>query len=360
MAALNDARSDKSAADIAEDLQFVVRYAPIDPRAGSLLGELALRQGEVEQATALFRRVLAQSPTELHSLKRMISLELRSGGMATALSRLGILLKRWPARFTEFADIFPPLMRTQDGYEAVLGAAGQDVAWRTRLLNHLAGDPQTGPLAYRLLLDLRNSQEPGTQGEVDRVVGLLLARGQPQLAYQAFALSTSPERQAELGYVTNPAFIPTAAASPFDWSVRRLAGVEARMLPGPDGSEGSGGLHVQFRDRPVKGQIAQQVLMLPPGDLEMVAEITTQGLVTPKGLSWTVTCERNRQTLGELVVEPGNHERRSASASIKVPPAGCDMQWLRLSTGVVAPSMRYRYGGSLTVHRLAVRLFDGE
>ena len=95
--------------------------------------------------------------------------------------------------------------------------------------------------------------------------------------------------------------------------------------------------------------------MLPAGDLELVAESTAQNLEMPKGLSWTLTCNGAREPLAELVVEPGDYVRQSISGTFSVPAEGCATQRRQLQTGVIAPSMRYRYGGTLIVNRIAVR-----
>jgi tetratricopeptide (TPR) repeat protein len=340
---------------IVADLEFVRRFAPVDPRAVSLLGETALREGNVDKAKTLFSEALAQSPTELHSLKRLIALELGEGQIGSALSRMNVLLKRWPGRFGEFSEVFPPLMATLTGYNAVLVAAAQDAAWRGRLLSFLASDTQTAVLAYRLLLDLRDSDPPVADSEVDRVITLLMSKGQSQLAYQAYVLTRAYDPRENIGYVTNSTFGQTAASSPFDWSLSRLAGMDAAMVGEGEGPGGTGGLRIEFRRKPVKGTIAQQMLMLPTGAYELLTESTTRGLETPKGLTWTVTCMSARAPLAALVVEPGRYDRRPASIAFNVPAEGCEAQRLRLSTGVVAPSMRYRYEGSLIVHRTAVR-----
>ena len=196
----------------------------------------------------LFNAALAQSPTEFNSLKRLIPLNLAGGDVSAAMAKIGVLLTRWPGEFTELAAIFAPLLQTEPGYAAVLAAVRQGAVWRKPLLYHLASDPLTGGLAYRLLLDLRGAVPPVPQAEVDRVVGLIFGKGQPQLAYLAFALTTAPERLQDLGYVTNSGFAATAASSPFDWHLSRLAGVETEMT-----GAAAGGLSVVFRQRPVKG-----------------------------------------------------------------------------------------------------------
>lgn len=360
VAAFNDSKSQLADAAISKDLELVRQYAPIDARAISLLGEQSLRAGDVDKARRQFEAALKIAPTELHSLKRLIGLDLDAGEFSLATSKLRILLKRWPTRFSEFAEIFPPLMRTSDGYRAVLETVAEDAAWRGRLLDRLANGPDTADLAYRLLLDLRSAALPVTPGEADRVVTQLLGKGNPQLAYQAYALTRLTSELENAGYVTNSAFSETAAASPFDWSLPRLAGVEAEMLAEGRGPGGSGGLRVQFRGKPVKGTIARQVLMLPPGNLELFAESSARALETPKGLFWTITCSGGREPLIVMPAEPGRDDHKQVSAEFVVPTTQCQTQQLVLSTGVIAPSMRYRYDGSLIVHRLAVRQSDAD
>lgn len=358
--ALNNPDTGASAPDFVADLEFVKRFAPVDPRADSLLGEIVLRQGDVEKAADLFLAALVQSPTELHSLKRLITLELSEGRIASALSRMSVLLKRWPGRFSEFSEVFPSLMAAPKGYEAVLAAAERDAAWRGRLLTFLASDAQTAAVAYRLLLDLREADPPVANSEVDRVIALLLSKGQSQLAYQAFVLTRATETMGNIGYVTNSTFAQTSASSPFDWSLSRLAGMDAAMVGPGGGPGGTDGLRIEFRRKPVKGTIAQQMLMLPAGVYELSTKSSARSLETPKGLTWTVTCASARTTLAELVVEPGRYDQQLTSTAFDVPEEGCEGQRLRLSTGVVAPSMRYRYEGTLTVHEIGVRQFLAE
>ncbi|GLK69719.1 hypothetical protein GCM10008179_33570 [Hansschlegelia plantiphila] len=338
--------------EIEAQLKAAARANPLEARVYGLLGEIELRRGKPDAARALFVQALKVSPAEIYSLRRLLALDLKAQDSEAVLRNLDVFLKRWPGRFDDIQNVFPALMASERGYASVLASAKDGPDWRIRLLTFLASRPEYTPLAYGLLLDLRTGAKPLDDVEVQRVVSNLFAKGEIKLAYQAFALvEVDRSRGDSLAYVNDPTFRGRPARSPFDWQLPGVAGAEATLA---SESASADGLRIAFRNKVVKGVLARQILMLPPGAKQLETTADAEKLTMAKGMIWSLKCLPGNGAVMDQPVDPGDYTDRTIVTRFEIPALGCEAQELTLATGVVSMSMRYHYDGDLTIRKLEI------
>lgn len=337
-------------ADLERRFRLALRYDSGDARFYSLLGELEYRRGDAAAAGQWFDKARALSKTEVHALRRDILRAVELGDVARAVGKIDVLLRRWPELSPKVARALPRVLAESAGFAAVVDVLAADAPWRGTLFRQLAADPVGIGFADRLLLDLRHSALPPRPDELAAVISNYIKAGQYDAAYRLFRFSLSDDEQKIAGYVYNGGFAPAPSRRPFDWQLREQSGMEFTFA-----GEGESGAKLRFLNRPLKGALVQQYLLLPPGDYTLTLNASGTGLSLPKDLFWSVECMGPRKTeLARLAIPHGTFERHDLAAGFSVPPADCTAQLLKLETSVVAQSWRYRYLGELTMHAVRV------
>lgn len=352
----NDLREDASAeelSDAAEQARRALVFNPVDPRLFSILGEVRARQGDQQGALSEFELARSLSKTEQLSVQRLIAASLQRGDIALAMTDIDTLLRRWPQRFDALAPFFVPVLSDQRGYDAVLASLQNGAPWRVRLVHYLAQQAEGVGLAEQLLGDLAANGTSVAPGEISAVITGRLRRGQYELAHRFFLFTLSPEEQGLAGYVFNSTFKPIRLQRYFDWHYPRVAGVDVQNIVGETAAS-AGGAQIRFLNTPIKDTGLGQILLLPPGDYELAVQASATGLILPKGLFWSLSCGERGKGIGRLDLTEGSYRGRAFGLKFTVPETGCEVQYLRLVTDLVAESWRFRYQGEITMH--SVRL----
>ena len=352
--ALNATGNHPDLASLQRESQQALRYDAGDARLYSLLGEIDYRGGNRDEAYRLFERARQFSKTEIHALQRTIVHSIEMGDLTKAVREADILLRRWPERLGAMAASFPLILAKEDGYNAILAALTAEVPWRGNLFNALAKDPTGVGAADRLLLDLKRSDAPPRQGELASVIGGYITQKRYEAAYHLFLFTLSDEEKKLGGYVFNGRFSPLQTHRPFDWQIRGQAGLEITFAEPANELDGARGAKVRFLNKPVKDVSLQQFVQLPPGSYLITLNATGSNLKLPKELFWSLHCVDLNTELLKLGIPEGSFDNKILSANFTVGPDGCDMQVLKLQTGLIAESWRYRYVGILTMHDIRI------
>lgn len=324
----------------------------IDSRPFSLLGEILSRLDGGDDAEALFQQASLRSRTDILSLHHMLVRAVEGGQSVDAVRYVDILLRRWPERFTQVSPLLPVLLADPAGYAAMLARLAENVPWRGRLIGSLAGEAETLPVAGRLLVDLP-PESPPTSAEIATSINGYIAQRRYAEAYRLFLFTQSEEEQKLGGYIFNGSFAPISSRRPFDWQIRQQPGLEIIM---PDGQEATApaGIQIRFLNRPVKTISLQQYLHLPPGSYRFSLEASGTGLKLPKDLFWTLNCVNPAAGRARLAIPEGSYPGTVLETDFTIEPGTCPLQLLRLETGLIAESWRYRYSGTLAMQRLHI------
>ncbi|MER8758347.1 tetratricopeptide repeat protein [Mesorhizobium sp. M0976] len=325
-----------------------------DARLYSLIGEIKYRQGEKDQAYEAFNQALKLSKTEIHALQRSISHAVETGDLSKAVGEIDILLRRWPEQFSAVVKGIPTILSNPDGYQAVLTAIKAEAPWRASLFFSLSNTPEGLDFANRLLLDLTVSPRPPNASELNRVISGYIRQKKYDAAYRLFLFSLTDDERKLGGYIFNSTFEPVSRGKPFAWQVSDQSGLEITFAASQNAVEGEGGATVRFLNTPVKNTALQQYIALPPGSYKISLIASARNLKSPKELFWSMRCIDPAGEIGRLSIPEGTYNRQELSQDFSVGPAACPLQLLRLQTAAIAESWRFRYVGTLIMHKLSI------
>lgn len=334
--------------------ESALRFDLADARLYSLIGEIKYRKGEKDQAYEFFDQARNLSKTEIHALQRSIGRSIETGDLAKAVGEIDILLRRWPEQFPAIAEGLPTILSNPDGYQAVLEAIRAAAPWRSNLLAALSRTSDGIDAANRLLLDLTGLGAPPKSNELSLVINGFINQKQYEPAYRLFLFSLSDEERKLGGYIFNSTFEPVTSGKPFDWQVGVQSGLEVTLATAQNAVEGEGGATVRFLNTPIKNAALQQYIQLPPGSYKVSLAASARNLKLPKELFWSIRCVGPAGEIARFKIPEGTYNRQALSQDFSVGPTGCPMQLLKLETAAIAESWRFRYVGTLVMHKLSI------
>ncbi|MER8785991.1 hypothetical protein NKH60_33350 [Mesorhizobium sp. M1006] len=324
-----------------------------DARLYSLIGEIKFRQGEKDEAYQLFDQARKLSKTEIHALQRSIGRKIETGDLRRAVGEIDILLRRWPDQFSAIAEGLPTILSHPNGYQAVLTAIRAEAPWRASLISDLSKTPEGIDFANRLLLDLTGSSAPPNSGELTAVTSGYISQKEYGSAYRLFLFSLTDEERKLGGYIFNSTFEPGSSGKPFEWQIRDQSGLEVAFAASEGAVEGEGGATVRFLNTPVKNTALQQYTALPPGSYRISLIASARNLKLPKELFWSIRCVDPAGEVARFSIPEGTYNRQNLSQEFSVEPS-CPLQLLKLQTAAIAESWRFRYIGTLVMHKLSI------
>ncbi|MER8480014.1 hypothetical protein [Mesorhizobium sp. M1163] len=325
-----------------------------DARLYSLIGEIKYQQGEKDEAYRLFDQARKLSKTEIHALQRSISRNIEAGNLPKAVGEIDVLLRRWPDQFSAVATGIPAILSNPEGYQAVLAAVEAEAPWRASLFVALSNTSEGLDLANRLLLGLTGSPAPPTSSELSGVINGYIRQRQYEPAYRLFLFSLSEQERKLGGYIFNSTFEPASRGKPFDWYIPGQSGLEVTFATSQDVVEGEGGATIRFLNTPVKGAALQQLVSLPSGSYKISLIASARNLKLPKGLFWSIRCVDPAGEIARFNIPEGTYNRQTLSLDFSVGPSACPLQLLRLQSAAIAESWRFRYVGTLVMHKLNI------
>ncbi|MER9872459.1 hypothetical protein [Mesorhizobium sp. M0195] len=349
---LSDANGTPDLEALLAKAKDALRFNLADARLYSLIGEIKYRQGEKDEAYELFDQARKLSKTEIHALQRSIGHSTEMSDLSKAVGEIDILLRRWPDQFPAIADGLPAILSNPDGYQAMLTAITAETPWRPSLFVALANNPKGLDYANRLLLDLTGPNARPKLGELAIVINGYIRQREFEQAYRLFLFALSDQERKLAGYVFNSTFEPIPSGRPFDWQVHDQSGLEVTFATSQDAVEGEGGATVRFLNTPVKNSALQQYIELPPGSYRISLVASARNLKLPKELFWSIRCPGSE--IARFNIPEGTFNRQIMSQDFSVGPDTCRMQVLRLETAAIAESWRFRYVGTLIMHKLSV------
>ncbi|PSJ61508.1 hypothetical protein C7I85_10690 [Mesorhizobium soli] len=326
--------------------------SPVDSRFHSLLGEVRLRMGKKEEADRLFRQAHLLSRTEIDALQHLMVRAIDTGDYAGAVGHIDVLLRRWPKRAGAWTSLLPRLLSDHGAYEAMVEPMREGAPWRGRILYALARQEEGLGIAYRLLLDLADSDHPPERSEIEAVSRGFIAAKRYEEAYRLFRFTLPPGEHDQGGFVYNASFQPASATSPFAWQYRNTRAAEISLTD----EAPLAGATVRFLNAPARDIVLRQTLLLSPGRYRLLAKVDASNLRAPRSLYWRVGCLNPKRELLRLPVPEGSYRDQNFEASFVVD--GCALQQIGLATDVISESWQNRYSGQVRFHSLRIEKED--
>jgi hypothetical protein len=328
-----DLGSAKSKGDVARAqalAERALRRGPLEVRALRVLGLTADKAGRAGQAARLMRIAGARSLRDSDTQLWLFYDAARRGDDAEAFARADALLRldadNGPA-------LFPVMIRRLTDPRAV-APLGRHLAshpdWRPAFLAQLTARPTDVGVAERVFDVLHRGPAPPEAEEIASLIARLTADHQYAAARSTWArLLPGHAPGGAPTPVYDGDFQGLPGGPPFNWSLVDTGDGRSELATAPGGDRA---LHTQF-DSGKGVDLAQEMLVLPPGRYRLSGQVFLAAAGPPDTLVWRLDCAETGAT---VLVEarsggPGG-AWRPFSASFTVPQAGCALQRLQLSS----------------------------
>jgi hypothetical protein len=268
---------------------------------------------------------------------------VKRGDVAASLANMDVALRTSSAAP---AFVFPALARGLDD-PALIGPIAKLVDrpsdWREAFLVYIADNAE--PVSAAALSFAVRDRGIFAKDELDRrIIVRLVAAGQYALARRldtAFARGSGNAQRMADGRFGDP-----AARYPFGWGL-----TDKSELGASRETEDGHPVLAYHANLAESGQVAAQLLTLPPGNYQLETQ-SGRGEDGETPPLWTLSCAAAPRLLATLAL-PAQHARSSAPLSI---PRDCPAQWLALT---VRPALAAQ-AGTIDWVKIDARLGSGE
>lgn len=309
--------------------QRALAVDPLDGRGYRVLAEVALAQGDRKRQAELIALAVKHSPRDLQARAWAAQIALEHGDAASGIAHYDRVLRMAPELQPTVFPVLAALAALPEGRAALVTSLAADPPWRSAWLAHYSG---TAANAGELRPLYRALREKGglIPEENAAYIGRFVRDRQWDAAFIAWADGLPPAQLAQLATPFDGNFeSASSTGGPFEWTIRSVFGVDAAVLPLPDG-EGHG-LRVEFQGRRSAFSDVRQLLLLPPGSaFQLNWRSRFENLETSRGLHWTLKCAEGSG--GSILATPPAADTspwQAQTASFSV-PADCPAQWLVL------------------------------
>lgn len=307
----------------------VLRVEPLNATAMRLLGEVA---DGPEASRALMKAAVRHSRREAIALVWLLNDSIVQGDAAEALAYADTLLRTTPALTPLVMSFLGQVIGDETGRQLLAAQLGSGPPWRKAFFNALPRIAPSTDASQALLVAVARTPEPPSSAELAPYLDDRIAKGEIDVAYNAWLQLLDPDALSKLGILNNPSFETTPSGLAFDWRIGPGQNAVAEIVPLPD-LAGARVLHVRFGTGRVRMSEVSQVLLLPQGRYRLIGRL--RGTVTGRrGLRWRVTClGADRVKLGETEMLLGSTQTwRTFTLEFEhdQDPARCTGQLLRL------------------------------
>ena len=322
-----------------------IQRDPTSVRAIRVLAFVAESQGKTRQSQALFsyanwltRRDL---PTRLYFIEKAVANE----DIPAALQHFDIALKTSSSSFPILMPILANAVREPELRPYMARLFATDPIWLPRFLGEAISVTQH-PVEFAETLVLARKSAAVRDASV--IHGMLerLWQNNHFLEAEKFFVGMGLDGQEVGALVRDGTFEEKNEFFPFQWSILFEAEVGAEQ-------QVDGGLSY-YANSGQGGEVARQLLTLPPGRYSLVTEANNPSTDKLAGPRWILRCAQNQPTrFAEIVIPAGSSGLQSVSATFTIPQT-CQAQWLLLELRLTnEPAGLTGHVKSVAVKRLA-------
>ena len=313
----------------AAQLRRAVREAPIEARAYSDLGVIALLQGDRARADRMFSVARRLSRREAPAEAYGFASALERADYPTAWATLGVLLRLSPGQVRAAIPAVAAQALNQPGALAPLVALlATNPPWREELTEGLAAKPIGLKAVTELLTGLKSSRHPPTDAEAAALAEGEIAAGDYGRAYDDWRALSPWARGAAPSAVYNPRFRSGGGSARFNWTIDSDGAAVVSLAAGAGGV----GLRAVPTDINDNTPLVSELLVLPPGRYRLSGLAHVRGAVSPRstGFGWSVRCADNGQVIGQTGPISAGDRWTGFETTFTAPGGGCPGQWLDL------------------------------
>lgn len=329
---------------------------PLNSTALYLLGWSANADGERQRATALMQAAAKRSFRETPAVYDLLLRSFEAHQYGQVLDYADAIL-RTASRMTHY--VVPIVARVaEDGNAKDLLAEqlARNPPWRGALLARLPGAVKDARTPLNILLALRDSGAPPSSDELRGYIDVLIRNNLYELAYYTWLQFLSPDDLTRTGLLYNGSFDRPFSGLPFDWVIRRGAGVTIQVSSEAGLNQGQA-LNIEFGYGRIDFGGVSQMVLLAPGTYRFRGRFKGE-IAGRRGLVWRIACAGKRDFLGESEMMVGSAPTwRTFSFSFEVPQEpSCRAQQVSLALDARSTSEKLVSGqvwyGELAIERM--------
>ena len=240
-------------------------------------------------------------------------------------------MRAWPVSMRGVMTTQLSRLAAQPGGAELLAARlDGDPPWRSAFLINMAKSGDNPGAAMTVLTAMAKGKHPPTETETGALVGRLVKDEQYLEAFLLWAQLLPSQGVAQLADPYDGGFEGLPGSAPFNWQYFDRTGVIAEPAPRPEGDGKA--LYLRFSKALPPGILARQLLALPPGRHVLSGRWKGDNIAIARPLVWGFRCaRRNLAILDPGVSLSGTTGWTTFTGTVDV-PAGCDAQWLTLSS----------------------------
>lgn len=310
--------------------RLALAKAPFDARALRVVGLTEADAGRTAEAEQILTLAGNWSLRDDPAHAWLMEYRLRRGDYASALAHADTLVRR-RADITAnvFALFTTAAAQDRRALPALVARLDARPPWRQAYLDtltHSAGEPGYA-LLVQLAIALKTRSAPLTHDELEGIYLPWVGAGRiPAVQFIRQQLAAP----AALPTLENGSFSAKQAPRPFDWDVGFGAGYLAEIAPVGD-EPGSGALRVEYAGK-TTGDIARQLLTLPPGSYQLMGVVRGEPGMPLPSVGWRITCLESGTPIGEARIPARSASPRGRFETLAVVPSQrCTAQWLTLA-----------------------------
>jgi tetratricopeptide (TPR) repeat protein len=302
--------------------------SPMEAQAVSLLAQGLIQAGRRAEAERMFRAATALSHRNTTADLWLFDQAMRAQDYEEAFNRADAVLRRDDQAYLPLFDAMYSAARDPAALKPLAARLALAPPWRVVFFARLF-TPNTAPaFVYPLFDAMREAGSPPTHGELEGYLRVLAREEKYEQAYLVWLLSMQTETLESLDYVYDGEFDGRPATAPFGWKLGGGAGGGAVLEDAP----GGGRALMVNSDGYTAGTYAQQLLVLPPGQYQLVGAMQAPANAAAGELGWSVACvSATPEVLAQAPARPTDGWRRF-SAAFTVPAGGCKAQMLTLKS----------------------------
>ncbi|MEP3265699.1 MAG: hypothetical protein ABJN78_08080 [Hyphomicrobiales bacterium] len=329
---------------------------PSEARFYSLYGMIIEAEGDVDAAQNYYNLALSLIPTEGYALIRKIAYSARKNDFPEAVKLADLVFQRWKTRWPLVEPLLPIILQDDDAYQLALEDFTKREGGKEALVTGLIKSSQGLTLASQLLLDLNKAGFNDLEWVTASTIRRMITAGRGADAYRLFVLTLDESRKQDLGYVFNGAFSQEPKFNnPFDWSFSVQSGVNIAINNRKLDGQQVKAVELKFLDKPTNLTTLRQTIRLPENSFRFNVKYSSD-VKGPKPLILSIACLSTQQEVTQLILEPTNGDVQTISSEFKIPPTGCDLQFISLYNKNFSKSWQNRYSGNLNLYNIAIEL----
>ena len=336
--------NESTTADLAHLARMRLATEPGNTDALRTLAFISIAKGEMNEATRLLTHVTTLTLRDPAALYWVMMHHIARDDPAAVLPLADALLRITPDAVDRVAPALAHAITNTNAEARLAQMLATNPPWRPAFLRLLGERPKSVDTLIALLRQLRSTDFPPTEREINTAIDALLRNHQASRAYTTWLETRTGDELAAVALLTNGQFERDPKGGAFDWRMASSPGVVVGVTRQSQGADGRA-LRLRFSGARGARSEVSQTLVLAPGRYQFTGKYLGK-LPTSVRLSWKIFClaPPGHDLAESETVVATDKDWRSLAMTFRVPQSGCNAQRLFLATGDASPGNGFASG----------------